>query len=62
MIRKDFCVLFLLEQVFALGREQGSERLPSSLGATFLSNGLTVGAEAQTRPLLTSTALQIAMP
>ena len=60
-IRKESRVLWPFERVSALGRVQASERDPRRLGATFLSRGLTAGAEAQTRPLLTSTELQIAM-
>ena len=43
------------------GQELASEREPRNLGAIFLSNGLTVGAEAQKRPAFTSTELHIAM-
>ena len=54
-------VLLLLEFGSVLRGELAPDMVPRRLGATFLSSGLTAGAEAQKRPVLTSTALQIAI-
>lgn len=57
-IELNRCILFPLEFEVVLECEGISERGPKIVGKVFRRNGLMAGAEAQQRPVFTSTALQ----